>query len=129
MRFEDAQVNLYVADIDNVLAFYTAIGFSENFRAPADGPSEHVEVGLGGLTLGITRADVVGAVHGQMPLLGNPQAEVVVWCDDVDRAFAYACEKGAPQIRSPGNFGGRLRMAWVRDPAGNPVKFVAKLTG
>lgn len=129
MTFEDAQVNLYVADIEAMLAFYTAFGFSERFRAPSGGPSEHVEVRLGDLTLGITRADVVGRVWGRMPVLGSPQAEVVIWCDDVDGAFAKARANGAPQICGPIDSGGRLRMAWIRDPAGNPVKFVGKLAG
>lgn len=127
--FQDAQVNLYVEEIEAVLVFYLSFGFSETFRAPAEGACEHVEVRLGSLTLGITRADVVGRVHGSAPVLGSPQAEVAIWSEDVDGAFSAATAGGAPPIRGPMEFGGRLKMAWVRDPAGNPVKFVERLSG
>ncbi|MDI3340417.1 MAG: hypothetical protein QJR03_07775 [Sphaerobacter sp.] len=55
-----------------------------------------------------------------------PRAEVCLWTDDVDRAYAELVAKGAQPLSSPHDFLGRLRAAWVADPDGNPVEIVAE---
>lgn len=55
------------------------------------------------------------------------RAEVVVWTDDVDHAFARLVTAGAGVLSPPHNFIGRLRAAWVSDPDGGNVQLVAEL--
>jgi predicted enzyme related to lactoylglutathione lyase len=53
--------------------------------------------------------------------------ELVLWCEDVDAAYALALGAGAIALREPHDFqGGRLRVGWVADPVGNPLDLVQK---
>lgn len=66
-------------------------------------------------------------MHG-LPLAehGAPRAEVVLWTDDVDAAYAALVAAGAPSVSPPHDFLGFLRAAWVMDPDGNPVEIVMR---
>ena len=123
--FRDPQINLYVADIEASLRFYRdLLGFLETFRTPRDGAPIHVEMRLGGLILGVATMESVRSIHGLNPGEGQPRGEVVVWTDDVDRAFASMTAQGARTLSQPHNFLANLRAAWVADPDGNPVQLV-----
>ena len=51
--------------------------------------------------------------------------EIVLWCEDVDAAYAQAFVAGATVMREPHDFqDGRLRVDWVMDPLGNPLELV-----
>jgi len=71
--------------------------------------------------------DSLREVHGITAGPGPPRAEVVVWTDDVDRAFAALMARQAPALSAPHDFLGTLRAAWVADPDGNPVQIVMRL--
>lgn len=123
--FRDPQINLYVADIETSLRFYRdLLGFSETFRTPRDGAPIHVETRLGGLILGLATMESARSIHGLNLGEGPPRSEVVVWTDDVDRAFASITAQGARTLSQPHNFLTNLRAAWVADPDGNPVQLV-----
>ena len=126
--FRDPQVNYYVCDVDASVRFYVEmIGFTETFRPPATGVPKHVELRLGGLILGLASTASAEATHGLTTGGGNPRAEVCVWTDDVDEAFAWLVARGVPSLSPPHDFlGGRLRAAWLADPDGNPVEIVAR---
>ena len=65
--------------------------------------------------------------HGLTTGGGNPRAEVCLWTDDVDEAYAILIARGAQPLSRPHDFlDGRLRAAWVADPDGNPVEIVAR---
>jgi uncharacterized glyoxalase superfamily protein PhnB len=54
IKFTDPAVNYYVDDVERAVRFYTEhFGFVETFRTPQQGKPDHVEVRLGGLTLGV----------------------------------------------------------------------------
>ena len=124
--FRDPQVNFYVRDVETSVRFYTGLfGFEESFRTPSSGPPSHVELRLGGFILGLASIESARSVHGLTTGTGTPRAEVCVWTDDVDRAYANLVAQGVPSLSSPHDFLGRLRAAWVADPDGNPVEIVA----
>ena len=68
-------------------------------------------------------------VHGVLNracCAGPPRAEVVVWTDDVDAAFADLSGKGVRVLSPPHDFLASLRAAWIADPEGNPVQIVMR---
>ncbi|HUG13763.1 MAG TPA: VOC family protein [Thermomicrobiales bacterium] len=126
--FRDPQVNYYVHDVDAAVRFYAELfGFEETFRTPATGTPSHVELRLGGLILGLASTESAQNTHGLTTGGGNPRAEVCLWTDDVDRAYAELVARGVPSLSAPHDFlDGRLRAAWLADPDGNPVEIVAE---
>jgi len=126
--FRDPQVNYYVRDVDASVNFYgDLLGFEETFRTPAEGAPEHVELKLGGLILGLASNESAQNTHGLTTGGGNPRAEVCLWTDDVDDAYAVLVARGVPSLSEPHDFlGGRLRAAWLADPDGNPVEIVCQ---
>ena len=87
--FTDPQINYHVKDAEVAARFYReSFGFTETFRTPDHGPPVHIEMRLGGLTLGFATFDSLREVHGITAGSGPPRAEVVVWTDDVDGAYA-----------------------------------------
>jgi uncharacterized glyoxalase superfamily protein PhnB len=126
LSFQDPQVNFYVRDVVRAVRFYTdLLGFTETFRTSKDGTPVHVEMRLGQLTLGIASIDAASATHGLSLNSGSPSAELVVWTDDTDAAYATLIEKGAVSLSAPHDFLQSLRAAWVVDPEGNPIQIVA----
>lgn len=121
--FFTGQTNLYVADVERSVRFYRdGFGFQETFRTPKDGVPEHVEVRLDTFLLGFNSIRAAREVHGLSPGSGSPQAELVIWTDDVDAAFADLVEKhDATVLVPPHDFGDSLRTGWIADPDGNPV--------
>ncbi|MGE5673551.1 MAG: VOC family protein [Mycobacterium leprae] len=117
-------------DVETAVRFYTEhFGFVETFRTPKQGTPDHVEVRLGSLTLGLAAKEAGKIMHG-LPLGpgGSPRAELVLWTEHVDEAYAALVVKGVPSISAPHDFLGSLRSAWVMDPDGNPVEIVSRLT-
>ena len=86
----------------------------------------HVELCLGEFTLGFASLDSLREVHGITTRPGPPRAEVVVWTDDVDRAYAALAARDVRTLSPPHDFLGTLRAAWVADPDGNPVQIVTR---
>lgn len=128
IRFTDPAINYYVEDVEIAVRFYTEyFGFVETFRTPKQGKPVHVEVTLGPLILGLASKEAGQSMHG-LPLGpgGFPRAELVVWTDNVDEAYAMLIEKGVPSVSAPHDFLSSLRAAWVMDPDGNPVEIVSR---
>ena len=127
--FVSGLVNLYTRDIEAGLHFYRdLLGFAETFRTPADGIPEHVELQLNGFTVGLGTVEAARRVHGVEAVPGSPAMVLVVWTDDVDNAFAELVAAGVPVLRPPHNTGSSNRNALLRDPDGNLVEIVAKIT-
>lgn len=102
VRFHDPSVNFFVRDVVRAVQFYTdLLGFTETFRTPKDDAPVHVEMRLGQFTLAVTSVDAALADHGLVVHAGQPSAELVVWTDDTDAAYAAITEKGATSLISP----------------------------
>ena len=79
--------------------------------------------------MGVGTNDSVRDIHGFISGGGPPRAEVCLWTDDVDGAFASLTERGVKPLTAPHDFVGTVRGAWVLDPDGNPIQIVSKITG
>ena len=125
--FRSPQINLYVAELARSVAFYERLGFAETFRTPEDGPPIHVELVLDGFTIGIADVESARRDHGlDVGTEGNAM-EIVVWTDDTDDAHGRLVALGATSMSKPHDWlDGRLRIAWVADPDGNPVQLVQR---
>lgn len=127
--FVTCLVNLYTGDIEAGLHFYRdLLGFAETFRTPADGIPEHVELELNGFTVGLGTVEAARRVHGVEAVPGSPAMVLVVWTDDVDNAFEELVAAGVPVLQSPHDTGNSNRNALLRDPDGNLVEIVAKIS-
>jgi lactoylglutathione lyase len=127
--FVDGLVNLYTRDIEAGRHFYgELLGFTETFRTPTDGIPEHVELQLNGFTIGLGTVDAAKRVHGVEPAPGSPAMALVLWTDDVDEAYATLVAAGAPVVEPPHDTGNNNRNALLRDPDGNLVEIVAKIS-
>ena len=52
---------------------------------------------------------------------------MILWTDDVVAAFADLTSAGIPALKPPHEWLGRLLIAWIADPDGNPVQIVQHL--
>jgi lactoylglutathione lyase len=57
----------------------------ETFRTPTEGVPEHVELRLGGFTVGLGTVEAAKRVHGVEAEPGRPSMVLVIWTDDVDK--------------------------------------------
>ncbi len=127
-KFVDPAINYYVEDVEIAVRFYTKhFGFVETLRTPKQGKPIHVEVRLGSLILGLASKEAGRTMH-DLPLGpgGFPRAELAVWTENADEAYALLIEKGVPSVSAPHDFLSSLRAAWVMDPDGNPVEIVSR---
>lgn len=116
------QVNLYAENVEVAIAFYTALGFEESYRYPATGTPRHVEVRNDGLTIGVSSVEGARTEHGFEASQDGASVEIVLWCNDSDALYAEALAAGASVLREPHDFqNGRLHVARVLDPLGNPL--------
>ncbi len=127
--FTKPAVNIYSRDTLRLVRFYEGLGFRETFRTPREGTPIHAEVALDGLTIGVASVEAAIADHGLGPDLGGHPVEVVLWTDDADREYARLTAEGAPSLSPPHDFLSDLRLAWVADPDGNPIRLIQKRTG
>lgn len=126
--FANAFVNLYTADIEAGLRFYRdLLGFEETFRTPTEGTPEHVELTLNGFGLGLGTVQAAKNVHGVDASPGSPAMVLVVWTEDVDKAFEQLTSTGTPVVQPPHDTANNNRNALLRDPDGNLVEIVAKV--
>jgi hypothetical protein len=52
---------------------------------------------------------------------------VILWTHDTERAYAELTANGVRGLRPPHEWLGRLLIAWVIDPDGNPIRIVQDL--
>jgi glyoxylase I family protein len=126
-HFRNHLFNIYTQNIEQSLRFYRdLVGFVETFRAPRQGPPDHVEMELGPLNLAVSTFEALQRDHGLSGGGGPPRAEVVLWVPDVGAAYAWMRAHGVASLSPPHDFAGVLRGAWVGDPDGNPVQMVGR---
>jgi lactoylglutathione lyase len=126
--FDTALVNLYTHDIEAGIHFYRdLLGFVETFRTPAEGLPEHIELRLGGFTVGLGTVEAARRVHGVQAEPGRPSMVLVIWTDDVDYAYELLVAAGVPALQPPHDAGNSNRNALLRDPDGNLVEIVSKV--
>jgi lactoylglutathione lyase len=125
---ESPFVHLYTRDIEAGLRFYRdLLGFEETFRTPTKGTPEHVELTLRGFGLGLGTVEAAKRVHGVDASPGSPAMSLVIWTEDVDKAYEQLRSVGTPVVQPPHNVGKYNRNALLRDPDGNLVEIVARV--
>ncbi|HEU4573211.1 MAG TPA: VOC family protein [Candidatus Limnocylindrales bacterium] len=128
--FTTGFVNLYTRDIEAGIRFYRdLLGFRETFRTPKEGTPEHVELFLDGFGIGLGTVEAAKRVHGVDAAPGTPAMVIVLWADDVDRAFEQLAAAGVAVVLPAHDTGNDNRNALLRDPDGNLVEIVAKVGG
>lgn len=125
-------VNVFTRDLEASLAFYQGVlGLPETFRTPREGSPDHVEMAAGDFVLAISTVEAARRVHGLAAAPGAPAMELVFWVDGsvgVDAAYDAVVAAGATSVTAPHDTGNGNRNAVVRDPDGNLVELVARLT-
>lgn len=120
------QPNLYTSDVDKMLNFYSkALGFTVEFRFPAEGPGMFGTVSKEG-TYYITFSsyDTIKTYTG-LPHIGkstHKQSDVAVIVSNVDQAYNKAKKAGAKALMAPKDQPWGERQAYVADPEGNFVQ-------
>ena len=127
-QFREPQVVLFSTDVTRSAAFYASLGFEEVFRTPATGEPIHVDLVLDGYRIGIASVDSTREDHGLDPAATGQRAAVVLWTEDVRSAYAELVAAGVPSLKEPQEWLGRLLIAWLADPDGNPVQIVQPLS-
>jgi glyoxylase I family protein len=125
--FRAPQVILFSDDLPRAVAFYSRLGFTETFRVPADGEPIHVDLALDDYRIGIASGDSTREDHGLEPLTHGQRAAVICWTDDTVAAFEELTADGAGSLSPPHEWLGRLLIAWIADPDGNPIQIVQEL--
>jgi lactoylglutathione lyase len=125
---ENPFVHLYTRDIEAGLRFYRdLLGFKETFRTPTKGTAEHVELTLRGFGLGLGTVEAAKRVHGVDPSPGSPAMSLVIWTEDVDKAYGQLTSAGTRVVQPPHDVDKHNRNALLRDPDGNLVEIVARV--
>jgi catechol 2,3-dioxygenase-like lactoylglutathione lyase family enzyme len=125
--FRSPQINIYSRDLPKAQAFYESLGFKESFRTPATGEPTHVELKLDGFTLGIATVQAAEQHHGLSTGGEGRWIEIVLWTDDTDAAIDRMTAAGTPLLPPAHDWlNGRLRLAWIADPDGNPIQIVQR---
>ncbi|MFY1668392.1 VOC family protein [Plantactinospora sp. WMMB334] len=122
--FRTPQVILFSGNVSRAVTFYLGLGFVETFRVPAEGDPIHVDLALDDYRIGVASVASTRDDHGLDPVPEGQRAAVVLWTDDTGAAYAELTAAGAPALAPPHEWLGRLLIAWVADPDGNPVQLV-----
>ena len=125
--FRTPQVILFSENLPRAVAFYSSLGFTETFRVPTEGEPIHVDLTLDGYKIGIASVASTRDDHGLDPVPEGQRAAVILWTDDTAAAFAKLTANGAPGLVAPHEWLGRLLIAWIADPDGNPIQIVQHL--
>lgn len=125
--FRTPQVILFSENLPRAVDFYKSLGFAETFRVPAEGEPIHVDLSLDGYKIGIASVASTRDDHGLDPVPEGQRAAVILWTEDTAAAFAKLTANGVPGITGPYEWLGRLLIAWISDPDGNPIQIVQHL--
>jgi catechol 2,3-dioxygenase-like lactoylglutathione lyase family enzyme len=125
--FRTPQVILFSQNLPRAVAFYSSLGFTETFRVPTDGDPIHVDLALDGYKIGIASVASTRDDHGLDPVPEGQRAAVILWTDDTRAAYAELTTNGVPGLVPPHEWLGRLLIAWIADPDGNPIQIVQHL--
>jgi catechol 2,3-dioxygenase-like lactoylglutathione lyase family enzyme len=125
--FVTRQVIRFSHNLPCAVAFCSSLGFEETFRVPTEGDPIHVDLVLDGYRIGIASVASTRDDHGLDPVPDGQRAAVILWTDDTPAAFAELTANGAPGLVPPHEWLGRLLIAWIADPDGNPIQLFQDL--
>ncbi|WP_420805993.1 VOC family protein [Neobacillus bataviensis] len=103
------------------------LGYTETFRVPYDGEPIHIDLVLDDYRIGIATVSSTRDDHGLDPVSHGQRVAVILRTDDTAAAFETVTSNGAKALVLPHEWLGRLLIAWVADPDGNPIQIVQNL--
>jgi lactoylglutathione lyase len=112
---------IYSHSVAAAAGFYGRLGFQETFRLPPEGEPGYVSLRRGDAELGIVSAEWPGEQLG-IEIGSSPRFELFVYVDDVDTAVETFNES---VLKEPEDMPWGERIAYIRDPDGNPVTLAA----
>lgn len=124
--FRTPEVVLFTRHIEQTVAFYTAVGFQEVLRVPADGKPTRVDLELDGYRLGFATSKSVREDHWLDPVTSGQRAAVVLWTDDAVAGLQRLVDLGATPVHEPQPWLEDLLIAWATDPDGHLVQVVQR---
>ena len=86
-----------------------------------------MDLELDGYKIGIASGASTRDDHGLSPVTQGQRAAVILWTNDTAAAFEELTADGVEPLAEPYQWLGRLLIAWVADPDGNPVQMVQDL--
>ena len=119
---------LFSEDVERAAGFYRRLGFAETFRVPTSGEPIHVDLELDGYKIGVASVRSTREDHGLDPVGSGQRAAVILWTDDTAAAYEALTADGAPALKPPHVWLGRLLIAWTADPDGHPIQLVQPLS-
>jgi hypothetical protein len=126
-RFRAPQVILFSQNLPPAVAFYSRLGSRRPSGSRPTASRFHVDLTLNGYKIGIASLASTREDHGLDPVPEGQRAAVILWTDDTAAAFAELTSNEAPGLVPPHELLGRLLIAWVADPDGNPIQIVQDL--
>lgn len=119
---------LYVQRVLETAEFYQRLGFVETYRM-----AEGDDAGFVAMRRGVHEMGVV-SVNWPISNLGieigaSPRGEMFVYVDDVDATVESMRVAGIHVLQEPADMPWGERIAYVADPAGNPVCLALAVAG
>jgi lactoylglutathione lyase len=111
---------IFAAHVSECAAFYEGLGFTRHFQLPPDGEPGYVGLRRGTAELAVVAADWPRRQYDLEPG-ERPRFEMFVYVDDVDDTVETLRPRGVRVLRAPADMPWGERVAYVADPAGNPV--------
>ena len=84
-----------------------------SFTVTPTGEPLHVELSDGGLTIGIASVRAAREEHGLEVSQDGGAMEIVLWCEDVDAAYAQALAAGATVMEASRTTSRRAGSGWA----------------
>lgn len=126
-KFFDPMTHLFVKDVIVSKQFYAEnFGFVETFRDKKEGIPDHVELKLGNFQLAVSSISAAQNIHDIKVGTGLPTGALVFWTENCDEVYNQLIAKGVSSIKTPHDFRGTLRPAWIADPDGNYIQIVSR---
>src|SRR6201996_7543782 len=92
--FTAPEVILFSEDVERAAGFYQALGFTETFRVPAQGPPIHVDLELDGYKIGFASVESARQDHGLAPAASGQRATITLWTQDTAEAYRILTAAG-----------------------------------
>ena len=105
--------------------FYVGLGFVETARTPETGEAGYVSLRRGDAELGIVSVEWPRQELG-LPIGDGTRFEMYIYVDDLDATIAAHRDT---LVREPRDMPWGERVAYLRDPDGNPVVLAQAPTG
>jgi lactoylglutathione lyase len=111
---------LYAHEVQPMVDFYEALGFSISFRMPEEGEAGYVTMGRDEAELAIVDAEWP-ARQTSLEMGTEPRFEMFIYVEDLEETVEELRSRGAPVLQEPTDQPWGERTAYVTDPEGNPV--------